>query len=303
MTRAAPQRDDLRAGDREEDRGADREVTVGLSSTAEGRPVPSAWARAKGRLPKEDPFIGWSAALALGLLALFLRLWRLGTPREFQFDETYYAKDAWALLKNGFVRGYVDDANDQILSGTTTDLWTEGPSMIVHPEVGKYLIGLGEAVFGLDPFGWRVASAVVGSLMVVVMVRLARRLTGSTMLGLVAGLLLMLDGLHFVLSRLALLDIFVAFFLLCGVACCVNDRDWYRARLARLLPSPPPASSWGPVRGLLFRPWLLLGGISFGLAPAVGGPSACGGPGCARSRPTPRRRSCTSSWWPPRPTC
>lgn len=256
MTRAAPQRESER----------EREVTVGLSSTAEGRPVPSAWARAKGRLPKEDPFIGWSAALALGLLALFLRLWRLGSPREFQFDETYYAKDAWALLKNGFVRGYVEDANDQILSGTTTGLWTEGPSMIVHPEVGKYLIGLGEVVFGLDPFGWRVASAVVGSLMVVVMVRLARRLTGSTMLGLVAGLLLMLDGLHFVLSRLALLDIFVAFFLLCAVACCVNDRDWYRARLSRLLPSPPSASSWGPVRGLLFRPWLLLGGISFGLA-------------------------------------
>ena len=243
-----------------------QEASVGLSSTADGRRVPSAWARARGRLPQEDPFIGWSAALALGLLALFLRLWRLGTPREFQFDETYYAKDAWALLQNGFVRGYVDDANDQILSGTTTDLWTEGPSMIVHPEVGKYLIGLGETLFGLDPFGWRVASAVVGSLMVVVMVRLARRLTGSTMLGLVAGLLLMLDGLHFVLSRLALLDIFVAFFLLCGVACVVNDRDWYRRRLARLLPSPPPASSWGPVRGLLLRPWLLLGGISFGLA-------------------------------------
>ena len=32
----------------------------------------------------------------------------------------------------------------------------------------------------MDPFGWRIASAVVGALMVLVMCRLARRLTGST---------------------------------------------------------------------------------------------------------------------------
>jgi dolichyl-phosphate-mannose--protein O-mannosyl transferase len=244
----------------------DPEPTAGLSSTADGRPVPSAWARARGRLPQEDPFIGWSAALALGLLALFLRLWKLGDPREFQFDETYYAKDAWALIHHGFVRGYVDDANDQILSGTTKGLWTDGPSMIVHPEVGKWLIGAGESVFGLDPFGWRVASAVAGALMVVVMVRLARRMTGSTLLGLVAGLLLMLDGLQFVLSRLALLDIFVALFMLMGVACVVNDRDWFRRRLASRLPSAPDPGSWGPVRGLLLRPWLLAGGVCWGLA-------------------------------------
>lgn len=244
----------------------DPEPTAGLSSTADGRPVPSAWARARGRLPQEDPFIGWSAALALGLLALFLRLWKLGDPREFQFDETYYAKDAWSLVHHGYVRGYVDDANDQILSGTTSGLWTDGPSMIVHPEVGKWLIGAGERLFGLDPFGWRVASAVAGALMVVVMVRLARRMTGSTMLGLVAGLLLMLDGLQFVLSRLALLDIFVALFMLMGVACVVNDRDWFRRRLAARLPSAPDPGSWGPVRGLLLRPWLLAGGVCWGLA-------------------------------------
>ena len=85
------------------------------------------------------------------------------------------------------------------------------------------------------------------------MVRLARRLTGSTLLGCVAGLLLCFDGLQFVLSRLALLDIFVAFFLLCAVACLVADRDWGRARLARLVPTGyrTSAADWGPVRALL----------------------------------------------------
>ena len=184
----------------------------------------------------EDPVVGWSASLGITLMALFLRLWKLGSPKQFEFDETYYAKDAWSLLHYGYARGYVDKANDHILDGKTTGQWTDDPSMVVHPEAGKWLIALGEKAFGMDPFGWRVAAAVVGSLMVLVMCRLARRMTGSTALGLVAGLLLSLDGLQFVLSRLALLDIFLAFFILCGVSCLVADRDWYRAKLARLVP-------------------------------------------------------------------
>ncbi|NHC23584.1 phospholipid carrier-dependent glycosyltransferase [Nocardioides sp. IC4_145] len=213
----------------------------------------------------EDPVVGWTAAIGVALLALVLRLWNLGEPKQFQFDETYYAKDAWSLANHGYVREYVEDANDSILAGTTDGLWESEPSMIVHPEVGKWLIALGERLFGMDPFGWRVASAVVGALMVLVMVRLVRRMTRSTLLGVVGGLLLMFDGLHFVLSRLALLDIFLAFFTLCAVACIVADRDWYRARLAALAPDPV-TSGWGPVRGLLWRPWLLAAGVCFGLA-------------------------------------
>ena len=240
---------------------------VGLSRDAAGRAVPSARQRASGRLRLEDPIVGWSAAIGVTLLAFFLRVWKLGTPREFSFDETYYAKDAWSLLNHGYVRSYVGDANEKILDGTTTGIWKDDPSMIVHPEVGKWLIAVGEHFFGMDPFGWRIAAAVVGSLMVLVMCRLARRLTGSTALGCVAGLLLCFDGLHFVLSRLALLDIFFTFFLLCAVAALVNDRDWFRARMARLSDATATRShGFGPVRGLLFRPWLLVAGICFGLA-------------------------------------
>jgi dolichyl-phosphate-mannose--protein O-mannosyl transferase len=134
--------------------------------------------------------------------------------------------------------------------------------MVVHPEVGKWLIGLAELAAGMTPFGWRLAPAIIGSLMVLVMIRLTRRVTGSTMLGLVAGLLMCFDGLQLVLSRLALLDIFVAFFVLCAVSCLVADRDWFRARLAAS-PVPGPGS-WGP--RVLWRPWLLMAGIWWGLA-------------------------------------
>ena len=242
------------------------ERTVGLSRTADGDVVPAASRRARLRARDRDPFIGWIATLAVTLLAAFLRLWELGKPRSFLFDETYYAKDAWSLVHNGYSRAYVEKANQQILDGKTSDLWTDTPNMVVHPELGKWLIGLGESAFGMDPFGWRIASAAVGSLMVLVLIRLARRVTRSTVLGLVAGLLLCFDGLHLVLSRLALLDLFVAFFVLCAVSCMVADRDWVRARMAEAVPAGSMLSpeSWGPL--LLWRPWRLAAGVCWGLA-------------------------------------
>lgn len=245
-------------------------TTAPLARTAEGRPVPSARRRTVPLVRHLDARHGWSAAVGIALLALVLRLWRLGTPHDFLFDETYYAKDGWSLWRHGHVRDFVDDADERILSGDL-DVFAETPSMTVHPEVGKWLIGAGQQVFGVDPFGWRVASAVAGALMVLVMVRMVRRMTGSTLLGATAGLLLTLDGLHLVMSRLALLDIFLALFLLAAVSCLVADRDWGRVRMARAVPPDTvlPARSWGPVRGLVVRPWRLAAGVLFGLAVAV----------------------------------
>lgn len=248
--------------------------TEGLSSTADGRPVPSARRRLAGHLGvarQDSRAWGWGVAVGLALFAFLLRLWNLGRPGEFLFDETYYAKDGFSLWKWGYARNWVEGANDAIVDGRyTPDLQTDSPTMVVHPEVGKWLIGAGQQVFGFDAFGWRIASAIVGSLMVLVMVRLAYRLTGSLLLGATAGLLLTVDGLHFVLSRLALLDIFVAFFLLSAVSCLVADRDWGRARMARLVEPGYRAApgEWGPVRGLRWRPWRLAAGVLFGLAVA-----------------------------------
>ena len=73
------------------------------------------------------------------------------------------------------------------------------------------------------------------------------------------------DGLQLVLSRLALLDIFLAFFLLCAVACMVADRDWGRARMAGGSRRPRRRrGAWGPL--LLWRPWRLAAGVFLGLA-------------------------------------
>jgi dolichyl-phosphate-mannose-protein mannosyltransferase len=223
---------------------------------------------------RDDRLLGWLVTGVVTLIAGVLRFWDLGDPRTMQFDEVYYAKDGWSLWEFGYARDWEEKAHEAIAEGRySPDLIKETPSMVVHPEVGKWLIGLGENLAGFDSFGWRLPSAVIGTLMVLVMVRLARRLTRSNLLGGVAGLLLAVDGLQFVLSRLALLDIFAGFFLLSAVSCLVADRDWGRARMARLIDVEgggtrrlvDPAG-WGPVRGLLWRPWRLAAGVMFGLA-------------------------------------
>ncbi|CAM5288467.1 phospholipid carrier-dependent glycosyltransferase [Streptomyces badius] len=107
---------------------------------------------------------------------------------------------------------------------------------MVHPPVGKWIIGFGEQLFGFTPFGWRFMVAVLGTISVLLLCRIGRRLFRSTFLGCLAGLLLAVDGLHFVMSRTALLDLIVMFFVLAAFGCLVVDRDHARRRLAAALP-------------------------------------------------------------------
>ncbi|HTU06658.1 MAG TPA: phospholipid carrier-dependent glycosyltransferase, partial [Trebonia sp.] len=134
---------------------------------------------------------------------------------------------------------------------------------VVQPPVGKLLIAVGEWIYGLTPLGWRVAPALFGTLAVLVMCRVARRFTRSTLLGCVAGLLLSLDGLEFVLSRTGILDIFLMFFVLAAFGALLVDRDVSRARLASAIVLQPGDEA-GP--GLGIRKWRVAAGVLIGLA-------------------------------------
>src|SRR5690606_214458 len=92
------------------------------------------------------------------------------------------------------------------------------------------------------------------------------RMTRSTMLGMVAGVLLAADGLSFTLARIGLLDIFLQMWVLAGFACLVADRDFFRGRLA-LAVSEGTLGPRGPRTS--FRWWRLAGGIILGLACSV----------------------------------
>ncbi|HEX7189654.1 MAG TPA: phospholipid carrier-dependent glycosyltransferase [Actinomycetes bacterium] len=221
-----------------------------------------------------DRVWGWVGPLLVTAVAGLLRFWDLGRPKAFIFDETYYAKDAWSLLHFGVEQNYIkaakdgdpDPANVKILAGNLDGIWTGEPSYVVHPPGGKWMIALGEQLFGLTPFGWRFIVALTGTLAVLIVARTGRRLFRSTLLGCTAGLLLTLDGLAFVHSRTALLDPLVMFWALVAFAALVLDRDWARGRLAERLTAAQTAR-FGPSLGM--RPWRLLAGVALGLACAT----------------------------------
>jgi dolichyl-phosphate-mannose-protein mannosyltransferase len=186
----------------------------------------------------------WGAPLLVALVAGVLRFWRLGSPHAVIFDETYYAKDAWSLFQYGYEGSWPDKANDQILAPHPKIPLSPDGAYVVHPPAGKWIIGLGESLFGLDPFGWRFMTALLGTLSVLMLCRIGRRLFRSTALGCLAGALMAVDGLHFVMSRTALLDLVLMFWVLAAFGCLLLDRDRTRTKLADALPpdgsGPPP---------------------------------------------------------------
>ncbi|MEV0380605.1 phospholipid carrier-dependent glycosyltransferase [Nonomuraea sp. NPDC050643] len=239
----------------------------------------SNWGAPARRLvpPMQDsPLVGWSGPIAIAIFGGLLRFVRLGEPKAVVFDETYYVKDAYSLLTHGVERTMLGDAKnpiaDQRLLTENLDIFKQCPqpadcaSFVAHPPLGKWMIAAGEWLFGMTPFGWRFAAAVVGTLSILVLARVARRMTRSTLLGCLAGLLLALDGLHLVLSRTALLDIFLMFWVLAGFACLVADRDQARARLVAWYES---ASHTGTGPRLGFRAWRIGAGLCLGAACAV----------------------------------
>ena len=209
---------------------------------------------------------GWIATGIVTLIAALTRLIGLGHPDRLMFDEIYYVKDAYALWHNGYESVWSDNADELFAKGNFSALTLE-PAYVVHPQLGKWLIGLGMEIFGPgNPFGWRFIPAVAGILTVFLLARLTMRLTHSPLLAGLAGFLLAIDGTGITESRIGLLDIFIGFFSLLSIYCLVRDREWFRARLATGLDGTY-VSSWAPLP--LMRPWLLATGVSLGLTCSI----------------------------------
>ncbi len=171
---------------------------------------------------------GWRGPLAVTALAAIIRLPYLGQPKAIIFDETYYVKDSLSLLNFGYERKVIENADAALLASDGQNyqsIFTDAASYVVHPPVGKWIIASGESLFGATPFGWRIAVAILGILSVLLTARIARRLTNSNAIGTLAGLLLALDGLHIAMSRTALLDTSLSFFVLCAFGFLIIDRD------------------------------------------------------------------------------
>jgi dolichyl-phosphate-mannose-protein mannosyltransferase len=217
------------------------------------QPPPSDRLLQLGPPPASDRLRGWLVTITLTLIAAAVRFVRLGEPTDAGtpvFDEKHYVPQAWQMLRNG---GIEDNP---------------GYELVVHPPLGKQLIALGELAFGYNGVGWRAAAALAGTLTVLLVIRAGRRLTRSTLLGGLAGVLLICDGLSHVQSRMGMLDAFAAFFVVAAFATALCDRDDVRARMRVVVAEGRISDSrYGPRLGV--RWWRLGTGVLLGLGCAV----------------------------------
>jgi dolichyl-phosphate-mannose--protein O-mannosyl transferase len=145
-------------------------------------------------------------ALLLLLTAAAFRLPGLFYPPEEYFDEVYHAKTA-----------------KQYLEGQPPTEW-------VHPPTAKLLIAVGVWAFGYEPWAWRLAPAIAGTLLAPVFFLFARRVLPTERAALLASVLLLADGVYLVQSRIAMTNIFAVLFQVSAALAVL------RAALAERLP-------------------------------------------------------------------
>ena len=144
--------------------------------------------------------------MVITFMAFVLRIFHLDRPKGLVFDEIYY----------------VDGARDYLKQGV--ELAKGAPEFVVHPPVGKWLIAVGIKLFGDHEFGWRIAVAVAGTLTVYLTARIALKIFHENKWATLAALLVTLDGMNLVMSRTALLDIFLILFILLAVNAWLSGR-------------------------------------------------------------------------------
>lgn len=230
--------------------------------------------------------------MAVAAIAGALRFYHLSEPPERVFDEIYYSKDA--CLYDGYSLKECD------VTSSDEKYWVKDKGEVgswVHPPMGKWMIAIGEKLFGPTPFGWRFSAALFGTITCVLLAGIALLLFRSTIWGFAAGLLLATENLSFVQSRVALLDVFLAFWVTLGFLFLVLDRRWIHRRgnapegsdvpetppggetsasvegtaVERPLPEGVPMVKTLPPRvpSPVWRPWRFAAGAAFGAAAAT----------------------------------
>jgi dolichyl-phosphate-mannose--protein O-mannosyl transferase len=203
--------------------------------------------------------IGFTSVMVIAALT---RLWNLGYPSKLVFDETYYAKDALTLSLEGHEKSWPEGADFAFQSGDVSGYLGDA-AFVVHPPLGKWLIASGMWLTGPDQStGWRLSTAILGIATVALLMLAAFKLFRSVALSILAGFFLAVDGLAITLSRTALLDAALTFFLVLGFWLFLIDQEKSRLRITRAIEESKNSI-------LVFRPWLILAGVALGAASAI----------------------------------
>jgi dolichyl-phosphate-mannose-protein mannosyltransferase len=117
------------------------------------------------------------------------------------------------------------------------------PALItVHPPLGMYLISAGMSVFGDNPLGWRIVPDLAGILLLILVYVFTKKLSLSRSAAVIASILLSVDFMHFMITRMASLESTLAFFAILSVFflyCYTEARrhgESFNATLRYLLP-------------------------------------------------------------------
>jgi dolichyl-phosphate-mannose--protein O-mannosyl transferase len=133
--------------------------------------------------------------LLIVAITIFIRIYDLSLPDKVYFDETHYVPAARAYLEG-----------------------KEDPNYI-HPPLAKEIMAGFMKLYGDDPIGWRAGSVAFGTLMVILMYLMGIMMFQSRFIAIFSASLLSVDFLHIVQSRIATLDIYIAFFIFAGYYC------------------------------------------------------------------------------------
>ncbi|PIS09301.1 hypothetical protein COT75_02230 [Candidatus Beckwithbacteria bacterium CG10_big_fil_rev_8_21_14_0_10_34_10] len=136
-------------------------------------------------------------------LAFFTRVFRLGHPKAYVFDEVYNAFTAQEIAK-GNIKAW--------------EWWNSAPQGLAyewtHPPLGKIIMAGGVFLFGGQHWCYRLPAAFFGTGVILLIYLLGKQLFEDEKIALLAAFLASLDGLLLVMSRTGMLDIFFVFFLL-----------------------------------------------------------------------------------------
>lgn len=173
---------------------------------------------------------------AVLLLAAVLRLYQLGYPDAYIFDEVYHSFTARELIHNNIA---------------AWEWWTTPPEGVAyewtHPPFAKYGMVASMLLFGENSFGWRFGSAAMGVLSILGIYHLVRAVFGSKPVALVAAFLVSIEGLHLSQSRVGMNDMYMLCFLIWSLYSAVRDKWKHAALLFGLALS----SKWSALYGVI----------------------------------------------------
>ncbi|MGT2515046.1 phospholipid carrier-dependent glycosyltransferase [Sphingomonas panni] len=185
----------------------------------------------------------WTTALLIAVAAQLLFLWGLGRPGKLSFDEVHYVPAARTLLALAY------------------------PANTEHPLVAKMFIAAGIALFGDDPWGWRIFGTLAGTATVLGVFACLQLLFRRVQVAAFGAVLAMLNQTLLIEARTAMLEVYLGAFTTLAIAALLwsmRGRPARRLALSAMLFGLAVGVKWAAIPYVAGAGLLLVWGKSDG---------------------------------------